>query len=127
MKIRLESIAKLHIQELVRDGIYDLVWSYMLDFENRNNPYEDKRNSIQAWKNIAVFNCKSSQEILEKGKEYEKLNISPKDSLHIACAVYSKCDYFITTDVSLLKKHIDEIKLINPIDFIREVEEKIEN
>ena len=55
-------------------------------------------------------------------KEYEKLNITPQDSLHVACAVHSKCDYFITTDTSLLKKQIYEIIIINPIDFIREME-----
>jgi len=127
MKIRLESIAKLYIQELVRDGVYELVWSYMMDFENSDNPYEDKRNSIWTWKKIAGFRCKSSQEILEKGKEYEMLNISPKDALHIACAVYGKCGYFITTDRSLLKKNIDGIRIINPIDFIGEMEANNEN
>ena len=75
IKIQLETYAKLYIQDQIKQGSFDLVWSYMLDFENRNNPYEDKRNSIQAWKDIAVYNCKSSREILEKGKEYEKLNI----------------------------------------------------
>ena len=127
MKIRLESMAKLYIQKLVRDGVYDLVWSYMLDFENSNNPYEDKRNSIQAWKNIADFHCTSAREILEEGKKYEKLNISSKDALHIACAVHSKCDYFITTDIPLLKKHVDKIRIINPIDFVGEMEGRHEN
>ena len=127
IKIHLESTAKLYIQKLIKDGVYDLVWSYMLDFENGNNPYEDKRNAIQIWKDIAVFNCKSSQEIFEQGKEYEKLNIAPKDALHIACAVHSNCDYFITTDIPLLRKHIEEIRIITPIDFIGEMEAKNED
>ena len=37
MKIHLETEAKLYIQASVRDGKYDLVWSYMLDYENDEN------------------------------------------------------------------------------------------
>ncbi|MDR1113774.1 MAG: PIN domain-containing protein [Candidatus Margulisbacteria bacterium] len=122
MKIQLETIAKLHIQSAVRQNIYELVWSYMLDYENSNNPYEEKQNAIQVWKHIAEHYCKSSPSILQAGKNIEKLGIMSKDALHIACALHSKCNYFITTDLKLLKKKIDGIKLINPVDFVREVE-----
>jgi predicted nucleic acid-binding protein len=52
--------------------------------------------------------------------------VKPKDSLHISCAIESGCEYFITTDVPLLKKQalVLELKIINPIDFIREMEEE---
>ncbi|MGL4209325.1 MAG: hypothetical protein ACRCTY_08050 [Candidatus Adiutrix sp.] len=38
IKIRLETEAKLYIQASVREGEYYLVWSYMLDYENSDNP-----------------------------------------------------------------------------------------
>ncbi len=44
-------------------------------------------------------------------------------ALLIACAIKSNCDYFITTDIKLLKKDITNIKIIDPINFIREMEE----
>ena len=122
IRIRLETMAKLSIQALVRDGYCDLTWSYMLDFENSKNPYEEKRKAIKAWKDLSACYCGSSQVILTKGKSYEKLGISPADALHIACAAVSGCEYFITTDVKLLKKQIKGIKIINPIDFIGEME-----
>ena len=123
MKIRLETVAKLYIQSAVRKGIYDLVWSYMLDYENNENPYEDKKEAIQIWKNRAKQICKSSLLILQQSKIIESLGVRPKDALHIACAIQSKCNYFITTDIRLTKKKIEGIKIINPIDFIREMEE----
>jgi predicted nucleic acid-binding protein len=51
--------------------------------------------------------------------------IKPKDSLNLACAIESGCQYFITTDKVLLKKAVlfSEIKIINPIDFIRKEED----
>jgi predicted nucleic acid-binding protein len=122
MKIRLETEAKLYIQAGVRAGRYLLVWSYMLDFENAENPYEEKQRAVNPWKNIADEYCASSGAILSRGTVYTGLGIKPKDALHISCAVESGCDYFITTDRKLLNKKIDGIKMINPIDFITETE-----
>jgi hypothetical protein len=127
MKIRLETSAKLYIQNEIRNGVYELVWSFMNNMENYDNPYDDRRGSIQKWESIAKYNCKTSAEILEKGKAIEKLKIKPKDSLNIACAIVSNCDYFITTDIKLLNKNINGIKIINPMDFIIAMEEKDED
>ena len=122
IKIRLETEAKLYIQAGVREGKYFLVWSYMLDYENNDNPYDEKRNSIEPWKEIAGEYCPSSNEILSAGHEIMKLGIKAKDALHIACAIESGCEYLITTDEKLTKKTFDNIKILNPIDFIRIVE-----
>ena len=93
----------------------------MLNLENEANPHEDKRKAVQIWENIAKFYCKPSQKVLDKGTELKKLGIKSKDALHVACAILSKCEYFITCDKGILKKDIKEIKTINPIDFIRNV------
>lgn len=122
MKIHLETEAKLYIQECIREGRYGLVWSYMLDYENNANPYDDKKRTIELWKNIASEFCTSSEDILLMGKDIMQKGIKAKDALHIACAIKSECDYFITTDMKLLNKSVENINIINPIDFIREVE-----
>ncbi|MDR1916495.1 MAG: hypothetical protein LBQ58_07975 [Synergistaceae bacterium] len=57
------------------------------------------------------------------GREIMKKGIRTKDALHIACAISCRCEYFITTDNRLTNKAITGIKIINPIDFIRETEE----
>jgi predicted nucleic acid-binding protein len=123
MKVRLETEAKLHIQANVREGKYALCWSYMLYYENDKNPYEEKRNIIAPWKKIAVDFCPSSDAILSRGKEIMTLGVKPNDALHIACAIERKCKYFITTDKGLTNKIITEIIIINPIDFVREMED----
>jgi hypothetical protein len=41
-RIRLEAEAKLCIQQQVREGRIELAWSYMLDFENAANPFEER-------------------------------------------------------------------------------------
>jgi len=47
------------------------------------------------------------------------LNIKKKDALHIACALYAKCQYFLTTDLKLLNKTVNGISIINPVDFLK--------
>jgi predicted nucleic acid-binding protein len=123
----METSAKLYTQSEIQRGVYELVWSFMNDMENNDNPYDDRRNSIQKWEPLAKYNCKTSTKILEMGKTIEKLKIKPKDSLNIACAIVSNCYYFITTDIKLLNKNVNGIKIVNPINFIIEMEEKDED
>lgn len=125
LTIRMEAESKLQIQESIRNGVYDLVWSYMNEYENNDNPYDDKREAIGVWEHIAAFRCPPDAHILERGTQIQQSAIKPKDSLNLACAIESGCRYFITTDRTLLKKAglFSEIEVINPIDFVRKMEE----
>ena len=122
MKIRLETEAKLYIQYGIREKKYLLVWSYMLDYENSINPYEEKRNAIALWKEIASDYCRSSNDVLLAGRAIMEYGIRAKDALHIACAIKSGCEYFITTDEKLTNKSLTNITIINQIDFVRKTE-----
>jgi predicted nucleic acid-binding protein len=126
--IQLEAEAKLHIQSKIRNGIYDLVWSYMNEYENNCNCDKNRRESIQNWADHnAKENCEPSDMILKRGKEIQKLNIRQKDALHLACAIESKCTYFVTTDYLLIRKDklFSEIRIINPINFLLEMEDRL--
>jgi len=57
--------------------------------------------------------------IFRKAKEIKSSGLKEKDALHIACAVYANCDYFISTDDRILKYETDLINIIDPIDFIK--------
>ena len=120
-EVDMEIIAKLAIQLMVQQGKLDLVWSYVLTYENSLNPKIINKENIILWKDIACENIIENKDILSKAEEYQKNGLKSLDSLHVACAVYAKCDVFITTDKGILKKKIDDIKVLNPIDFMREV------
>jgi predicted nucleic acid-binding protein len=118
VKIWLETDAKLHIQKLVKDRKLELVWSFVLDYENSFNPFADRKEQIQAWRNLAVHCCGFSDTIIGKTKSLMQLGLKQADAAHIACAIVSQADYFITTDKRVLNKHITEIQTINPMTFI---------
>jgi hypothetical protein len=52
-----------------------------------------------------------------------RVGIKELDALHIACSIEKQCEYFITTDRGILNKAIGGIKVVNPIDFVREMED----
>jgi len=122
-KIALESEAKLYVQDEIITGRFELVWSYILDYENAVNPFEERKRTIESWKEIAVFDCEANEEIITIAENIKSQEVKTKDALHIACAIFAKCDYFITTDVKLLKKSISNIKIVNPIEFVKRLED----
>jgi len=122
LTIKLESEAKLFVQKEVLQGTFDLVWSYILDYENSANPYIDRSNAITRWRTVAISDIDYSEEINETGRQLMMLGLKNKDALHLACAMKGKCDYFLTTDKGILNKQIDGITVINPVDFVRELE-----
>ncbi len=46
LRIKLETEAKLKIQDEIRAGRFQLAWSYILDLENVNNPYNERKRQI---------------------------------------------------------------------------------
>ena len=123
IRIMLETEAKLRIQEEVRAGRLKLIWSYILDYENSKNPHEYRKLQIKVWGKYAVIDIKENDEVIEKANSLNLKGFKKLDSLHIACAVIMKCDFFITTDDKILNlsKTLEEIKITDPIGFIKEV------
>jgi predicted nucleic acid-binding protein len=119
MIVYLETKSKLAIQGMIKNGRLELIWSEILDFENNENPFEERKFKILEWKSLAVENIEMDDSILEKARELLELGLRQKDASHIACAIFGKANYFVTTDKKILNKKVQNIELINPIDFLR--------
>lgn len=124
IRIRLESEAKLYVQEKIKNKDIELVWSYILDIENDMNPFEEKRRAIGAWKKFAVADIEESDDILARAEKLALSGIHAKDALHVASAIEGNVNYFLTTDDKLLKKLslTERIKAINPVDIVEMIE-----
>ena len=122
IRIRLETEAKLAIQEEIRRGTYQLIWSYILDFENSKNPFQERKEQIIKWKKYAIANVEEITDIINTAILLNNEGLQKMDSLHIACAIFAKADYFLTTDDKVNKKAstIANIKIADPIDFIKQ-------
>ncbi len=125
MRIHLETQAKLHIQDMVRQGKIELVTSYVLDFENSNNCSLQKKTAIEKIiKDYAAVYVSNKREgdIAKTAGFIMETGVKEKDAYHVSCAVMAECDYFVTTDDRLLKYQSEKIKLVTPGEFIRRME-----
>lgn len=61
-RIRLETQAKLELQDHVKAGSCHLLWSAALDYECSRNPYPDNQLAITQWRWLA-------KKIIEAGPE----------------------------------------------------------
>ena len=125
--IRLETEAKLDIQEKIKAGRFSLGWSYMLDFENSANPFLERQVEIHKWEEVSDSFVEETPEILSEMNTLLSNGLKPVDALHVACATALKCKYFLTVDKGILKKAADisTINIMNPVDFIIEREAKL--
>jgi predicted nucleic acid-binding protein len=124
IRVKLETEAKLFIQSAIKDRKIELAWSYMIYFENAANPFYEQKKAINQWRQVAKIDTDETSTILEMAFALNEKGLKPKDALHIACAIETKCDYFLTTDDLLLKKMHgrNEITTLNPVDFVTKIE-----
>ena len=110
----------MFIQAKILAGEIELAWSYILDFENKANPFPERRWSIAQWKAMAAVDVTESPSILELAQQLESRGLRGKDALHIACARETGCECFLTTDdrVIRLMANFDPLPVMNPITFI---------
>jgi predicted nucleic acid-binding protein len=121
-KRKRKCLSKKHIAE----GNIELVWSYILDFENGNNPFLEKRNAIAAWKNLAVAYLDETEDIIQSAEQIAESGVKESDALHVAAAIAGNCDYFVTTDDGI-KCPNAPVKIVNPMDFIKDWRDNCDN
>lgn len=99
----------------------------MLRYECSNNPFEMRRTTILNFIKENAYGYvgdNRKKEIELKAAEIMKTGVKFKDACHIASAIYAGCEYFISTDMRLLKYNTEEIKMVTPIEFVTEIEDE---
>ena len=98
MRVSLETQAKIHVQDLIKEEKLNLVSSFILHYENSQNPFESRKRAI-----LKFIADNSSQYVSEAefdevhciAEEIMKSGIKTKDALHVACAIFAGCDVFL--------------------------------
>lgn len=125
IRIHLETEAKLHIQDVIRNGDLDLVTSYILEYENGKNRFSHKRQAISDFMSINesyYVGAERDGDVKKIAGDIMKTGVKSMDALHVACAILARCDYFVTTDDRLLKCQTENIRIVTPGELIRRLE-----
>ena len=82
---------------LVDMGFCDICWSFILEVENRRNPYLVHRDYVSVLSRSCKMNIQPTQEIRDLANFIaSNSSIKPQDALHVASAICSNAEYFIT-------------------------------
>ena len=119
IKVLLETLAKLDIQQRMRNGELEYAWSTVLSFEIKKSKFLDRARQILPWANGAVVNVLVDEAIRHRAKEFESNGVKPMDALHVACAEAAGCDWFFTVDRGILNKArvLTSMRIANPVEF----------
>ena len=124
LKVRLETEAKLFVQQLMRTGAVEYVWSDMLDKEALDNPFPVQRVTIMGWRTGAKVDVEITPDIVIDATALMNAGLGNADVIHLACASAVGCDWFLTTDIGILKKVRQHglTRVANPVEFAVEVQ-----
>ena len=127
LKVLLETEAKLRVQSLMRNGDIEYVWSDILSQEVFDNPFPHRREKILEWRHGAVCTVEMTTDVIADADELAEKGLKAADALHVASAAAADCDYFITTDIRLLRRirQFKMTRILNPMEFLLEVEDGI--
>ena len=103
-RVRVETDAKLELQAHVSTGKVELIWPYVLDYENAQNPFAERRESIARWRGLAVDRVPESEATLVLARQLAASGVKFYDALHAACAAAGQAALFVSTDDALLKR-----------------------
>ena len=122
LRVKLETVACQMIFEKIQKKEVELVWSFMLEFENELNPFTERKNEIALLSRLARHTVEPNQDILAKAEGVEQCGIKGNDAVHLACALISDCGYFVTCDDRIIQRSesLDlRILVCNSLEFIR--------
>ena len=121
-RIILEADATLNIRDEIKNNHLELATSYMLHYENNQKKDRVIRdiidNFLRTYKKVYI-GIEFSKMLEQKVDVIMSTGVKNNDAFHIASAILSKSDYFITVDDRLLKYRTDEIKIVNPVEFVK--------
>ena len=97
-RVRIETEAKLLLQERVRSGQTSLIWSYILTYEDQFNPHRERRESVANWQALASTDVAAATDVIATADVLVMQGAGAFDALHVACAVKAGAAMFVTTD-----------------------------
>jgi len=92
LKVRLETEAKLFVQQLMRTGAVEYVWSDMLANEVDESKFWERKMRILPWVVGAAVYVVTTPEIEKQAEAFMGMGVKPSDAIHLASAVSADCD-----------------------------------
>ena len=123
-RIALETAAVFFILQRIVDGVDQLAWSDVLDFENAQHPLPDRRTEIGSWSRHARAIIKVDAEVTARAAGLHATGLEPLDAAHLACAEAGICACLITCDdrfIRRARRTNTRVMVKNPIEYLEDI------
>ena len=117
-RISLETQAWRIVLQLIESEALELVSSSILEYENSQNPFLIRQQSVEQLLQMAKHYQQANQAIIERAQELEQQGLGTIDALHVACAEAANSDYFLTCDDRLIRRYQGSLNVVNPVNFV---------
>jgi predicted nucleic acid-binding protein len=118
-RMSLEADAVLVVLESIESGALTMAGSAVLDFENKRNPLNLRREWADRVLRRASIRQEVNEVVAERGFELVRGGMAPIDALHVACAEACNCSVLLTCDDRLQKKSgLARVTLMNPVTYV---------
>jgi len=125
VKIFLETQASISIFQLIAEQTIELINSPVLERENQRNLSTIRQNFMQTYLDNAPIYQSLTPIIIERARQLQNQGLKNFDALHVASAEAAQSDYFLTCDRRLINRcKTLTLKVINPVDYILEIEDE---
>jgi predicted nucleic acid-binding protein len=122
-RIAREAAAVFSLLHRIVDGLDQLAWSAVLEFENSQHPLMDRRTEIARWAHRAVVNVAISDRVSARAQTLTEARFGALDAAHVACAEAAACDCLLTCDDRFMRRARRvqlAVQVQNPVEYLEE-------
>jgi predicted nucleic acid-binding protein len=122
-RIAREAAAVFSLLHRIVDGLDQLAWSAVLEFENSQHPLMDRRTEIARWAHRAVVNVAISDRVSARAQTLTEAGFGALDAAHVACAEAAACDCLLTCDDRFMRRARRvqlAVQVQNPVEYLEE-------
>lgn len=123
-RVRREAVAVFNILSRVLKGNDNLIWSWVLSFENSRHPKPDRRDEIALWQGRAEVVVTVNSKIERRSQQLEAQGIPALDAAHLASAEAGGVEVFLTCDDVIIRRSQRlglGLRVMNPVAYWKEV------
>ena len=123
VRVQIEALACQEIFARAEQDALRLIWSFMHEDETLLCPMPARKHEAFRLATLCKVRLGPETGVYTLARTLQKTaNLSAKDAVHLACAVHSRADFFLTCDDRLLKparRLTLDVEVLNPVDYIR--------
>lgn len=123
-RIRLETLAISDLMDYIQDQRIQWISGEVVYMEILACRSSVRREKVLNWLSGVKQWMPYTPAVARQAKQFSRHGIQDWDARHLATAVLARCDWFLTTDLALIKRAMTlgklSVRVANPTEFILE-------